>query len=253
MGRVALLCSVVFSFCWAHSNSVEQVPIGVRGARGSVVAFVTGGKFLLVQDRYIVRQNKCTAFFLAPTIVVTAAHCIDFGKDGVDVGGFRTVLGDDTSLSVKRIVGSSSFWDLALLEVEDGFGGSPLVFGARPAVGVVSYAMGYPEETFHTFTSRYSTLSGVVPDMLMDTVPALNEFEGLSGAPLFNADGEAVGVLTARKKSAMDRLLVVPAKFLARLAEDHGIIPRASHRFAWRIKSLPLGERCRSLLSNVLD
>ncbi|SKA33651.1 serine protease Do [Enhydrobacter aerosaccus] len=138
-----------------------------------------------------------SGFIIDPSgYIVTNNHVIQGAED------ITVILRDDTQLKAK-LVGADSRADLAVLKV-DPPGGKPLPavkFGNSDKVRVGDWviAIGNPFGLGHSVTAgiisaRGRALSDSLDDYLQ-TDAAINK--GNSGGPLFDADGEVIGVNTA--------------------------------------------------------
>lgn len=131
-------------------------------------------------------------------LIVTNHHVVA-GSDEVNIKFF-----DNTELSAK-VIGSDPKTDLALLKVEGKKSLSPAKFGdsSKARIGDVVIAIGNPLGFGGTVTtgiiSSKSRDLGMSLDELVDdfiqTDAAINS--GNSGGPLFNINGEVIGVNTA--------------------------------------------------------
>ena len=129
--------------------------------------------------------------------IVTNNHVIQGAED------ITVILRDDTQLKAK-LIGSDSRADLAVLKV-DPPGKKPLPavkFGNSDKVRVGDWvvAIGNPFGLGHSVTAgiisaRGRSLSNESLDDYLQTDAAINK--GNSGGPLFNTDGEVIGVNTA--------------------------------------------------------
>ena len=138
-----------------------------------------------------------SGFIVDPSgYVVTNNHVIQGAED------ITVILRDDTQLKAK-LIGADSRADLAVLKVEPP-AGKPLPaakFGNSDKIRVGDWviAIGNPFGLGHSVTAgiisaRGRALSDSLDDYLQ-TDAAINK--GNSGGPLFNADGEVIGVNTA--------------------------------------------------------
>ncbi|MEM0934558.1 MAG: Do family serine endopeptidase [Pseudomonadota bacterium] len=128
-------------------------------------------------------------------MIVTNSHVVD-GADRVTV-----TLTDDRSFDAE-VIGSDPLTDIALLKVEADEALPPVPFGASDAmrVGDEVIAVGNPFGLGGTVTTGIvSALSRNINagpyDDFIQTDAAINR--GNSGGPLFNAEGEVIGVNTA--------------------------------------------------------
>src|SRR5579883_279753 len=140
-----------------------------------------------------------SGFIIDPTgLIVTNNHVIEGGN------AIYVILADKTELKVDKILGRDPKTDLTLLKVTPK-PSKPLTsvsFGdsARMRVGDWVLAIGNPFGLDGTVTA--GILSGIGRDInagpyddFLQTDAAINR--GNSGGPLFNADGEVIGVNTA--------------------------------------------------------
>ena len=138
-----------------------------------------------------------SGFLVADDLVMTAAHVVE-GSAGISLRA-----GDDVRDAT--IVGVDVESDLALLRVNEPFSGHVFRFAdAQPAIGEDVAALGFPLRADLTFTSgRVSGLDrevdrgAYVLDHLVQTDAAINP--GNSGGPLLRADGQVVGVVSAKR------------------------------------------------------
>lgn len=127
--------------------------------------------------------------------VVTNNHVIE-GADEIDV-----VLSDGTTLSA-TLVGTDPDTDLALLKVKDGASLTPVPWGDsdNAEVGQWVLAIGNPFGLGGTLTvgvisAKQRDINSGPYDDYLQTDAAINK--GNSGGPLFNMEGEVIGVNTA--------------------------------------------------------
>lgn len=139
-------------------------------------------------------SGQGAGFFIDSTgILITNHHVID-GADEVEVE-----LSDGRVLDAV-IVGSDPLTDIAVLDVEgEGFPTVPFADSDGIEVGDWALAVGNPlgqgfSVSLGIVSARGRTLSGAFDDYIQ-TDAAINR--GNSGGPLFNGEGEVIGVNTA--------------------------------------------------------
>jgi putative serine protease PepD len=159
--------------------SVVQIEVSVDGERVS-----TGSGFVIREDGYLLTNN----------------HVVDAA------GASVKVVFNDGSEEAAEIVGATADYDLAVLKVDRG-GLTPLVLGDSDAVvvGEPVIAIGSPLGLDATVTTgiisalhRPVTPRGEDSQAFIDalqTDAAINP--GNSGGPLFNAQGEVIGINSA--------------------------------------------------------
>lgn len=169
------------------------------------------------------------AFAISATEAVTARHLV--------IGAKTVRLTDPTGKSLEaQVIGTDARTDVALLRVADGL--QPVALGSSEVlrVGDVVLTIGNPFGLGHSLTTgvvahrgrRLSAASsGPRVDFLQLSIP-LNP--GNSGGPVFDADGEVVGVLAGTHSQGQAIAFAVPIEaVLAGLAElrDGAQISRA--------------------------
>ncbi|MCO4743483.1 MAG: trypsin-like peptidase domain-containing protein [Proteobacteria bacterium] len=140
--------------------------------------------------------SVCSGVYLGEGRVLTAYHCI--------AGGGRSkVARQDGTFAIGRVTHASVRDDLAILAV-DFVGEGAVLASAAPSVGDVVRTIGHPYAAqapggFLYGTLRYSLSQGVVaavgPVAIQTTAPVN---PGNSGGPVFDSEGEVVGVVSRR-------------------------------------------------------
>jgi S1-C subfamily serine protease len=130
--------------------------------------------------------------------VLTAAHVVS-GADTIQV---RFITGDPVPA---RILASAPFADVALLQLAHVPPGAAVArFGDSDAleIGDQVFTIGAPYGANHSLAVGWVSARRV-PDAVLEDATALEVFqtdlavfEGNSGGPLFNVDGEVVGIVT---------------------------------------------------------
>src|SRR4051794_13438091 len=167
----------------ATSDAVMSPHAVYEAAKGSVAYITTqvgtGSGFVVSDDGYI----------------VTNAHVVEGAN-----GQIKAKIGDGKTLTAK-LVGQDASTDLALLKV-DASNLKPLALGdsSTVEVGDPAYAIGNPFGLDRTLTTgvisalqrEISSPNGFSIDDVLQTDAAINP--GNSGGPLFNAQGQVIGV-----------------------------------------------------------
>jgi putative serine protease PepD len=165
------------------SGAVESPHDVYQNAKDSVAYITTqvgtGSGFVVSDDGYI----------------VTNAHVVEGAN-----GQIKAKIGDGKTLTAK-LVGQDASTDLALLKV-DASNLKPLALGdsSTVEVGDPAYAIGNPFGLDRTLTTgvisalqrEISSPNGFSIDDVLQTDAAINP--GNSGGPLFNAQGQVIGV-----------------------------------------------------------
>lgn len=188
----------------------------VSHTSSSIVALIDPATF----DDGLDAEHKifCTGSFLSENIILTAQHCIK-GQEEVRVGTHSQYLATETKFDnqqwrIYEVIKEDSDNDLALLEFSDSrkqvahtavklakkapvvgenvvVAGHPIGLGWSYTSGMVSYAprVGWGNENLGEYAMTF----------VQHQAPA---FFGNSGGPLFNMNGEQVGVLSMIVKGA---------------------------------------------------
>ncbi len=144
-------------------------------------------------------------------------------------------LNDEKNTKLRaKIIGSDRKTDLALLQIAAGPHLSPLKFGDSDTVkvGESVVAIGNPFGLSHTVTSGIisakNRVIGAGPyDNFLQTDASINP--GNSGGPLFNAEGEVIGINTAINAAGQGLGFAIPINQAKRILEDlkkHGRVMR---------------------------
>ena len=125
--------------------------------------------------------------------MVTAAHVL------ADTESVRVKLAGGEWRSA-RVVRSQEHFDVALLEIEGEPGQPASIAPALPRQGQAIAAIGSPAGLDYSMSagivSRYGVAVGLfAPALMMDTDARITG--GNSGGPVFNARGEAVGIVSS--------------------------------------------------------
>lgn len=151
-------------------------------------------------------KSRCTAFVVAPRLVVTAAHCLRSRRLGGTVvpsaihvlTGYTAGQFARHSLAVAYRLGEDA--DVAVVTLADPIGDAPLpLAGEDPAVGTAVVLGGYNQDRAEVIEAdTHCTVVAIQPGRLVHSCAGTH---GTSGAPLLmlGADGmwRVVGVQVA--------------------------------------------------------
>ena len=150
-----------------------------------------------------------TGFSISPTRIVTVRHLVV----GVDEVTAHTLDGRAVEM---RVVGTDARTDLALLESTVAIFTPVKLGNAGPAVGHTVAALGHPYGLGHSLA--VGTVSGQNRRMASSDTEFLQLNIGLnpgnSGGPLYNSNGEVVGVLTGLHAQGQAIAFAVPVEAL---------------------------------------
>ncbi len=154
-------------------------------------------------------NSSCTAFLVAPNILVTAGHCVH-NKTEEEISSIRYIFGyrmnsaDEANLnipaenvySINRVIYSSyrilANVDFAVIELDrDVTCAEPLTIATENVEdGDYVYIIGYPSG----LPLKYAPNGRVFDTGTNSFLATIDAFKGNSGSPVFNANGEVVGV-----------------------------------------------------------
>lgn len=191
-----------------------------------------------------------TGFAIAEGYVVTNHHVVDGAKNITIKCG-----NDDETNSYKAfLVASDKEHDLAIIKIIDksfeGYGNIP--YGIRndgAEVGDEIFVLGYPMtqtmgEEIKLTTGVISSASGFKGNVSMYQISAAVQ-PGNSGAPLFDADGNVIGVVCAKHAEAENANYAVKMTYLYNLVKKSGIGLKLDNKN--RIKSKKLNKKVKSI------
>ena len=190
-----------------------------------------------------------TGFALKDNYLVTNYHVIEDAKS-IWIQG---VNGDFNTKHTASVVATDKFNDLALLKVE-GVTVTPsdipyLVKTTTSDVGEDVFVLGYPltstmGEEIKLTTGIVSSKTGFQGDVSLYQISAPIQ-PGNSGGPLFDGDGNVIGIVSAKHKGAENVGYAIKASYLRNLMESalsEDILPQsnkiASYKLSDKVKSL---------------
>ena len=177
--------------------------------------------------------SSCSSFLVAPNIVITAGHCVH-NKTEDQLSEIRFVFGywmnssSEANLNVpaenvyaiKRIIHSEysrlHALDYAVIELDrEVTVADPLTISDEQVeVGDYVYIIGYP----NGLPLKYAPNAQVHRVNEQSFIASLDAFKGNSGSPVFNANGEIVGVYISTY------LIIIGTDYYGRL-KPHGYAP----------------------------
>lgn len=163
-----------------------------------------------------------SGFALNNGYICTNYHVID-GAKNIEIHG---VQGDFTTSYSAKVVASDKFNDLAILKVDDvefkGFGTVPYnVKTSMADVGEEVFVLGYPLTTtmgdeIKLTTGVVSSRTGYQGDVSLYQISAPIQ-PGNSGGPLFDSQGNLIGVVSAKHTGAENVGYAIKASYLRNL------------------------------------
>ena len=150
-------------------------------------------------------------------IIVTNAHVVS--------GASSIVVQNNKGQEFRsRIIYANTETDLAFLKIEDADFRSigPLPYGIRKSstdLGEPLFTLGYPREEIVYNEGYMSAKTGNNGDTLSFQI-GVSANPGNSGGPVFNKNGEVIGIITARQKAAEGVVFAISAKNIFRSLEE---------------------------------
>lgn len=191
-----------------------------------------------------------SGFALYNGYICTNYHVID-GAKSIEIHGIQ---GDFTTSYSAKVVASDKFNDLAILKVNDadftGFGSIPYkVKTSMSEVGEDIFVLGYPLTTtmgdeIKLTTGIVSSRTGYQGDVSLYQISAPIQ-PGNSGGPLFDNQGNLIGIVSAKHTGAENVGYAIKASYLKNLMESslgEGILPINN-----TVSSLPLPGKVKKL------
>lgn len=190
-----------------------------------------------------------TGFALKNGYIATNYHVIDGAKSIIIKG----VSGDLNKSYKASPIGVDRHNDLALLKIDDpafcGFGNIPYsILSATSDVGENIFVLGYPltstmGDEIKLTTGIISSKTGFQGDVTLYQISAPIQ-PGNSGGPLFDDEGNVIGIISAKHKEAENVGYAIKALYLKNLIEstvNTSIIPTNN-----TVSKLPLTEKIKS-------
>ncbi len=190
-----------------------------------------------------------TGFALKNNYIVTNYHVIEDART-INIQG---VNGDFSTRYNASVVASDKFNDLAILKVEGvNISTSGIPYSIKTStseVGEDVFVLGYPltstmGEEIKLTTGVVSSKTGFQGDVSLYQISAPIQ-PGNSGGPLFDGNGNVIGIVSAKHKGAENVGYAIKASYLRNLMESalsENILPQtnkiASYKLSDKVKSL---------------
>ena len=214
----------------------QDIPPTLREAHESVVRIRMGAS--TEAGRF---AKSFPGVFISRTIVATSYHCVEGYIEGEPDRYLGSVTpevqeGDELVLFlIKRIAAVSETYDLALLEVWDGYDyvGKPAALDLRTERREDGklYTMGYHKGNFRMFEGRrrkpwlhWATWFGLYRSSFLFFNPDSRGFlmGGMSGSPVFSEEGYLVGIVSAHILATGD-MAFIPVEYILLTALEHDV------------------------------
>lgn len=167
------------------------------------------------------KLTHCAGVYIGDHRVLTAGHCVNYAKESETASLYVTTYGSDERIKAEplrftltRDADNLPYSDLGLIKLERDIDvPAPRVSCDRPEIGDEVHAVGMPAHLKWTVTSGTVTTwvsRGDLPHgrwLQMD----ITIIGGNSGGPVFNNDGEIIGIVSH-----------VLSKFGGRIPTNHG-------------------------------
>lgn len=247
---------------WRMGNKTLNTDCYVIFEGGSMKTFIDGDETLYVKLYPTASANSGigggvaggaewsgTGFALKGNYLVTNYHVIEDAKS-IWIQG---VNGDFNTKHTASVVATDKFNDLALLKIEGvtvNTSGIPYsVKTSTSEVGEDVFVLGYPltstmGEEIKLTTGVVSSKTGFQGDASLYQISAPIQ-PGNSGGPLFDGNGNVIGIVSAKHKGAENVGYAIKASYLRNLMESalsENILPQtnkiASYKLSDKVKSL---------------
>ena len=184
-------------------------------AIGSLVSGVSPRESLSAPLEGSGTSLRCSGFFVGRRLFVSSFHC----AGGLYAGGAETWVlagAQKKPFLPSRVVAVSVERDLVIVETKEAYtdrvvsleASSPRIWGSEESV----YVMGYRGGELKTLSGRRNFF---LPRWVLEPVPKMEDMGGLSGSPVFNAEGNVIGIVQGQSR---DSLAFVPVRELIDLA-----------------------------------
>jgi S1-C subfamily serine protease len=157
-------------------------------------------------------SGLATGFFVSEDYILTSYHVVGDNKE-VHVSGVRGGIFVD-------VVSVDTRYDLALVKAP--YKGIPLKLAKRVVTGQDAYMTGHPKLMDTMVTS------GIVSRVYNDSnkrwsIIDISAYEGSSGSPIINSDGEVIGLLKGQYEDDTSFMLAIHIDDIRRFLERNGI------------------------------
>ena len=251
---------------WRMGNKILNTYCYVIFEDGSMKTFISGKEVLYVKLYPTASASSDiggstdsdaewsgTGFALKDNYLVTNYHVI---KDAKSIW-IQGVNGDFNTKHTASVVATDKFNDLALLKIEGvTVNTSDIPYSVKTStseVGEDVFVLGYPltstmGEEIKLTTGVVSSKTGFQGDVSLYQISAPIQ-PGNSGGPLFDGNGNVIGIVSAKHKRAENVGYAIKASYLRNLMESalsENILPQTN-----KIASYKLSEKVKSIKSYV--
>lgn len=161
--------------------------------------------------------------------VLTSAHVVE-GRSRA------TVTASDQAERAARVVARDEELDLAVLEVDDASGGTPLPWASisTVAMGDDVYAMGAPRKMSFTFSRGIVSHVGRGFDGVRFIQTDVSINSGSSGGPLIDEQGRVIGLFSFVLRDSEGLAFAIPIEYaIRRFPRVFGPLPTLDHFAQW--------------------
>ena len=178
-----------------------------------------------IQSKGEAKEGSGTGFALKNGYMATNYHVVEDAKS-IKVQGIR---GDFNIKYNATVIATDKFNDLAIIKIDDsrfnGFGTIPYrVKASTSEVGEDIFVLGYPLTTtmgdeIKLTTGVISSKTGFQGDVALYQISAPIQ-PGNSGGPLFDGNGNLIGIINAKHREAENVSYAIKTSYLKNLAES---------------------------------
>lgn len=165
-------------------------------------------------------NNLGTGFYVTPNLIVTNFHVIRNARDVSFSTTYKAGF-----INVQHVVAIDRPHDLAILYATKPGPPVRLAHSTSLVPGMELMSIGSPQGYEKTFAA--GNFSQMRQSGLMQITIAVSP--GSSGSPVFNTNGQVVGVVVSQRKDAQSLNFAVPAEFVIELVQKAQAIPREDY------------------------
>ena len=215
MKTLFLFFCLFSTFCRAAFDPfVDYLPMDVRQMEDSVIMW----KAEVARARIF---RSCSGFFIGEKVLVSNLHCLRNAVRYVGSHNVQAFKEGVVPLGIRRVLARSEEHDLVILEVEGSRRGASVTLN-YPKSGDRVYGVGYPHGILRSFGGRYYNLRYMGPH-IFTAVPGVYDIGGMSGSPIFNEEGQVVGIIKSYDPRGSGIVAVIPIEHLISLMHDVGL------------------------------